>query len=220
MFWVIHHEKSLQYRQQNEHICATALYYYSSVNTTASRLAFRQRFSHDELFDVDGGQERHDWLPTVFGCHHHGPCIQNVGTVDTIEGRLLTFSNCLQHQVQPFQLADPTKPGHRKILALFLVDPHMKIISTAHVPCQQKDWWWEEVTGFASQHSAPRSDRGSTLADLPVELQDHVFKRVEDFPISLEDAKAIRLELMEERKNHVIRDRENFSSLTISLCEH
>ncbi|KAF8901528.1 hypothetical protein CPB84DRAFT_1771012 [Gymnopilus junonius] len=32
-----------------------------------------------------------------------------------------------------------------KILALFLVDPHIKILSTAHVPPKQKEWWQEEI---------------------------------------------------------------------------
>jgi hypothetical protein len=81
----------------------------------------------------------------VFGCYPDGPAVQNVGTVTCSEGRLLTFPNILQHQVQPCELANKSKPGHRKILALFLVDPNIRIISTANVPPQQKDWWSEEV---------------------------------------------------------------------------
>ena len=56
------------------------------------------------------------------------------------EGRLVTFPNTVQHRVAPFALADPTKPGHRKILALFLIDPHRRVISTANVPPQQAEW--------------------------------------------------------------------------------
>lgn len=40
-----------------------------------------------------------------------------------------------------FKLQDPTKPGHRRFIALWLVDPHRRILSTANVPPQQKDWW-------------------------------------------------------------------------------
>ena len=43
---------------------------------------------------------------------------------------LLAFPNVVQHRVSPFRLADPTRPGHRKLLALFLVDPHIRILST------------------------------------------------------------------------------------------
>ncbi|KAF9481710.1 hypothetical protein BDN70DRAFT_876031 [Pholiota conissans] len=67
--------------------------------------------------------------------------------VDTREGRLLMFPNTWQHRVGPFKLVDPSKPGHRKIVALFLVDSYINIISImAYVPCQQQQqqwWWWD-----------------------------------------------------------------------------
>lgn len=195
--------------QLNEHICATATYYYDSVNITGSRLGFRQQSSTDQASDVSYEQDEHDWLTAVFGCENEGPGVQDVGTVDTLEGRLLTWPNILQHQVQPFELADSSEPGHRKILALFLVDPNIRIISTANVPCQQRHWWSEHI------------QRGSGgISDLPVELQDHVFGQVEDFPLSLKEAKELRLELMEERKNFVVRHDEEFKQHQFSLCEH
>lgn len=67
--------------------------------------------------------------------------LQDIGNVDTHEGHL-SFPSILLHRVEPFKLVDPTKPRHRKIVAL-LVDPDIKIISTAHAPCQRKDWWIE-----------------------------------------------------------------------------
>ena len=79
-------------------------------------------------------QNHFEWLSEVFGCENEGPTVQEIGSVETREARLLTFPNVLQHRVSPFKLADPTKPGHRKIVALFLVDPNIKVISTAHVP--------------------------------------------------------------------------------------
>jgi len=57
------------------------------------------------------------------------------------EGRLITFPNIIQHRVDSFRLQDPTKAGHRKIVALFLVNPHTKVLSSAQIPCQRKDWW-------------------------------------------------------------------------------
>ena len=145
----------------------------------------------------------------MFGCEQDGPSVQDVGAVDTLEGRLVTWPNILQHQVQPFELADRSKPGHRKILALFLVDPNIRVISTANVPCQQRHWWSEYI----------QLEKGR-ISDLPVELQDHVFGQVEDFPLSLKEAKELRLELMEERKDFVIRHDEEFKQYTFSLCEH
>jgi hypothetical protein len=52
--------------------------------------------------------------------------------------------------VRPFELLDPSRPGHRKILALFLVNPHCPIISTANIPCQQKNWWVDEIRNMGS----------------------------------------------------------------------
>ncbi|TFK24949.1 hypothetical protein FA15DRAFT_618654 [Coprinopsis marcescibilis] len=197
----------------NEHIVATALYYYSSSNITRSSLAFRQISDAEAAHELPYEQSVHDWLTDVFGCNNEEASVQFVGAVDTPEGRLLTFPNILQHQVQPFDLEDGTKPGHRKILALFLVDPHVRVISTASVPCQQLDWWRENVE---SSQSLGRSG----LKNLPLELRDQVFSDVEDFPISLAEAKTLREELMDERKKFVLDHGLAVSSVTFSLCEH
>ena len=52
-----------------------------------------------------------------------------------------------QHRVSSFSLLDRTRPGHRRFVALWLVDPHQRIISTANVPPQRADWWAEAVLG-------------------------------------------------------------------------
>ena len=130
---------------QNEHICATALYYYDNENISSSRLAFRQQSSIDGIDEMNYPQDEHQWLWEVFGCRNNTAAVQEIGSVSCKEGRLITFPNILQHKVCPFRLADPTKKGHRKILALFLVDPGIRVISTANVPPQQRGWWSEEV---------------------------------------------------------------------------
>jgi hypothetical protein len=84
-------------------------------------------------------------MPAVFGLQNESPAVQNIGTVECREGRLIAFPNVLQHCVEPFTLLDPTKHGHRNIIALFLVDPNLRIISTANVPPQRKDWWADEL---------------------------------------------------------------------------
>ncbi|TFK26792.1 hypothetical protein FA15DRAFT_679397 [Coprinopsis marcescibilis] len=197
----------------NEHICATSIYYYSSQNITSSSLAFRQHISPDDPSEISNAQDHHDWLSEVFGLEQHGPCVQNVGAIETKEGRLVTFPNILQHQVQPFKLLDPTKPGHRKILAFFLVDPSTRIISTANVPCQRLDWWKDATISEGAGLT-------SGLFELPPELQHQVFEGVDGFPINPDDAMAIRLEFMEERKQYVISHTNDFMKDTISLCEH
>ncbi|KAF9530887.1 hypothetical protein CPB83DRAFT_787442 [Crepidotus variabilis] len=204
--------------QMNEHICASALYYYSTENIENSALAFRQQSDTTGADIVNYNQDDHQFLEDIFGCTNNSPGVQVVGEVDTREGRLLVFPNILQHQVQPFSLKDPSKPGHRKILALFLVDPHFRILSTANVPPQQKDWWRERVMRDAATATGGVS---KSLNRLPPELRRLVFDNVqEDFPIGLDEAKAIREELMEERKVYHLSQDKIFKSNEFSLCEH
>ncbi|KAK2823870.1 hypothetical protein FQN49_007534 [Arthroderma sp. PD_2] len=162
------------------------------TNITESRLAYRHIGDSSDLDDIEYEEEDHYWLEEIFGCEEHGPSMQEIGNVACKEGRLLTFPNILQHRVEPFNLKIPTKPGHLKILALFLVDPNLRIISTANVPSQRADWRAESVSW------------GGVLEKLPRELFDEVLSHLDDFPMSMEEAKELRLELMEERKASMV----------------
>jgi len=170
----------------NEHICATALFYYDSDNITDSYLEFRQEV---DSMDMTCKPSQYEWeaAEAMFGIQNEGSAIQGLGRVLTRPGRLLAFPNVLQHKVGQFGLKDATKAGHRKILAMFLVDPHIQILSTANVPPQRVDWWAVEV-----QKVPP-------FSDLPVELFDRIMEHVEDFPISWDEACEMREELMAER---------------------
>ncbi|KAI7486766.1 hypothetical protein KC357_g2680 [Hortaea werneckii] len=193
----------------NEHICASALYYYDCENITESHLSFREAISTEDLDRKHYDQDDWGHLETFYGVENGGPGIQELGRVETKEGRVLAFPNVLQHRVEPFRLADPARPGHRKIVALFLVDPYVRIPSTINVPPQRKDWW---------QESALASE--SRFGDLPPELVENVVRNVEDFPIDLEEAKQLRLELMEERKVFVAAADAKLREDTFSFCEH
>ncbi len=174
----------------NEMICASAIYYYDQDNVTDSHLAFRQAMDTDEIMMIPE-QNEHESLEKFLGVEQEGPAVQELGQVLTREGRLLVFPNCLQHRVQPFELQDKTRPGHRKILAMFLVNPHRPILSSAHVPPQRRDWWADEVR------------KGGTLSALPNEILDMTVSMVDDFPISWDKAVEIREQLMAERGGFV-----------------
>lgn len=58
------------------------------------------------------------------------------------------------------------------------------------------------------------------ITQLSPELMDKIFESVDDFPIAMEEAKEIRLKLMEERKDFVVEQKEAFESARFSLCEH
>lgn len=136
------------------------------------------------------------------------PSIQEFGSLSTKEGRLLAFPNVLQHRVSPFELTDPSKPGHRKILALFLVDPKIQVISTANVPPQQKSWWEEYVISKAKP-----------ITNMPPEIYQQTLAHV-DFPYTLKEATAIMEEVIEERKADVAQVNELYQSHLVSYCEH
>jgi hypothetical protein len=86
--------------QMNEYICATALYYLESENVTSSSLSFRMQ-TPQELMGEKGfqaGQNSYYWLEAVYGTGLGGgsqPCVQNYGSVETRQGRLLAFPNVL-----------------------------------------------------------------------------------------------------------------------------
>jgi hypothetical protein len=116
----------------NERIVSTGLYYWDSENITESRLGFRAA-----LDDPEYEQNDDDGLREVYGLRDEDALNQLLGSAATPEGRCLAFPNILQHRVSAFRLADPTRPGHRKILAFFLVDPSEPVVSTSDVPPQQ-----------------------------------------------------------------------------------
>ncbi|MCB5181919.1 DUF4246 domain-containing protein [Streptomyces antimicrobicus] len=116
----------------NERIVSTGIFYWDSENITESRLGFRAA-----LDDPDYEQNDDDGMREVYGLENEDPLNQELGSVATPAGRCLAFPNILQHRVGSFRLADPTRPGHRKILAFFLVDPSTRIVSTSDVPPQQ-----------------------------------------------------------------------------------
>ncbi|KAH6880363.1 hypothetical protein B0T10DRAFT_519294 [Thelonectria olida] len=171
----------------NEHICATALYYYDCENITDSGLAFRTHANGDILYDL-GYKQGDVWgIEGLYAIEWNGSMIQDIGSVLIREGRSLFYPNVYQRRIEPFELADKTRPGHQKMLALFLVDPLVPIISTANVPPQQRDWWADSVRGLP------------LLDTLPSEIMNMVIDNV-DFPMGEAAAKEIREELIAERR--------------------
>ncbi|KAK4634837.1 hypothetical protein CLAFUW4_00328 [Fulvia fulva] len=194
--------------QLNEHIAASALYYYDTENITDSYLAFREGVDKDELNDYE--QSECYALMEIYGIRNYwGNAIQVLGMTNTREDRLLVFPNVLQHRVSPFELKDKAKPGHRKLLALFLVDPFIRIPSTSNVPPQQREWWARAM-----------EEKGTLSQKLPMELVDQIIEDVEDFPITLEEAKELRGQLIEERKVYVNDSMQPYQNDGYCFCEH
>jgi len=160
----------------------------------------------------------------MFGITRDSAMVQEVGEVQTPvrspsltcsltqlpalfqTGRLLVFPNIYQHALDSFKLKDGSKPGHRKILVFFLVDPTQRITSTATIPPQNVAW---RDPGLLAR----------VVNELPPELAEMVTKHIGN-EITLEEAKEHRLKLMEERT--VAKDvvTQVIFSRPFSLCEH
>ena len=122
-------------------------------------------------------------------CIRDSPCVQDIGDVITKTHRCVAFPNLYQHQVQPFRLEDPTKPGYRRILVFFLVDPTQKILSATDVAPQQREWISEAM--YHASHN-------SSFAKLPVELLTMISSENEG-AMTRSEAEKYREELMSER---------------------
>lgn len=126
--------------------------------------------------DIVVGQDRYHWLGSIYGVYlgcQGSPCLQNYGSVATTQGRLLAFPNVMQHRVAPFELVDKEKSGHRQFVALWLVDPYQRIVSTANVPPQQMSWMAEE----ALKKSASETEDGGK-SQVPPEMRPGAMEAV------------------------------------------
>ena len=63
-----------------------------------------------------------------------------LGKVGTNPGRIVAWPNYLHHKSGGISLHDETKPGSRTLCCFHLVDPTLRIRSTATVPPQQSSW--------------------------------------------------------------------------------
>ncbi|OAJ35763.1 hypothetical protein BDEG_20007 [Batrachochytrium dendrobatidis JEL423] len=119
----------------NESIVATGLYYYDVENITTPKLDFRVAV---DRFDYQGASDMY-WKD-VYDIDQESPRNQYIGSLELPNGRCVVYPNRYQHKEQSFELADPTQPGHCKILTFFVVNPSRRIVSTAHVAPQQPQW--------------------------------------------------------------------------------
>ena len=88
-------------------------------------------------------------------------------------------------------MVDPTKPGVRKIVVFFLVDPTRRISSATDVAPQKEEWLKNTL------HTA-KADDSSRLSTMPLELLDAQADLVEGI-MTKKEALEIREELMKER---------------------
>ncbi|KAL5039157.1 hypothetical protein RTP6_7808 [Batrachochytrium dendrobatidis] len=147
----------------NESIIATGLYYYDVENITTPKLDFREavdRFERRKASEI--------YWKDVYDIDRESPRNQYIGSLELPNGRCVVYPNQYQHKEQSFELADPTQPGHCKILTFFVVNPACRIVSTAHVAPQQPQWYnssldktpippelWNDITQYIQGVQSP-----------------------------------------------------------------
>lgn len=161
------------------------MYCLESENMQNNGMQFRQIADLEQLAEID--YERGDtvWLEQVFGLKNHEPAIQEVGTVRMFDGRAITWPNTLGHR-GVLELHDKTKPGYAHVLQFSLIDPNIRIISTANVPPQRLDWKREA-------ESIPDVTR------LSLEEKLKLIPRDGNYPWALQEANEILREAQKER---------------------
>ena len=95
-------------------------------------------------------------------------------------------------------------------MSLFLVHPYQRIPSTTTIPPQQAHW---------AVRAMLESPEDSPFTKLPVELLEQVANNTETL-MSDSEAKAYRLQLMDERTAfEVVHDERHFKA-SFNMCEH
>ncbi|GLD99161.1 hypothetical protein PINS_up007879 [Pythium insidiosum] len=187
---------------ETENIVATGIYYFGSKNITESKLSFRVIVQPPESAHGDFAG-----MATAYGLESDRALVQSLGAAVAVEDRCIVFPNTFQHKVEPFELTDPSKPGVRKILAFFIVDPSKKIHSTPVIPPQQATWLQEAQRDvLRGVHRLPEVVAEDTLSDMLGR------------GMSLDNAMDHRERLMKQRGPFNFDDHEE--ELMFSLCEH
>ena len=173
---------------QNDHICASAFYTVSLDNVNIPVMAFRHIAEIASLSEVQHEPNDTAWLKQVFGLDVGDPAVQESGKILCYEGRMITFPSTIQHRYESIELADKSKPGSAKAFSFFLVDPNIRIISTANVPPQRLDW------AFEGADAAELEGLNESLDKLSMGFQD----RRENLPFSMNEAKRLHAQVFKE----------------------
>ena len=145
----------------------------------------------------------------MYGLKEDKPLVQPLGSCVTRKGRVLAWPNTHQHKVGPVSLVDPTRPGKRTILCFFLVDPTLRVRSTATVPPQQLAWVQEAVHPVL----ATKLDDDS--------LQEMVSSQLASSTLLTYEAACQRRERLMDERREVNEDfSEHVLARPFSLCEH
>lgn len=149
-------------------------------------MEFRNIIDMDTLASVEHEQNDFIWLRQVYGLENGEPAIQRSGSIKCKSGRTVMYPSTVQHRLTKFELKDKSKKGHSRALVFYLVDPNIRIISTANIPPQRLDWTLD----------AKADDRNLTESMAQLALENKEKKG--SMPMSLNEALASRVHTLQE----------------------
>lgn len=88
-----HVDLRLIHSEQNERICGTVLYCYSSSNISEAKVSFRHRVSNDEAISLSTLARSAEACEDAYGIKDIGPAVQVLGDVIMREDRTISFPN-------------------------------------------------------------------------------------------------------------------------------
>ncbi|CEJ81140.1 hypothetical protein VHEMI01285 [[Torrubiella] hemipterigena] len=172
---------------RNEHIVATSVMYFDSVNTNATMAPMSLRAPtvlYPRLYQPDlyssffveqyGITEGTRTLPPGNPPAEYRT-MQSVGPIVMPDGRLVAYPNALHRSNASIFLHERGRPYHRRMIAMHLVDPHVRICSTRNVPPQQHGKQWLEAM-FSRGRWPGRK--------LPVELVQMILSYIDYWPLA------------------------------------
>ncbi|KAF8702912.1 hypothetical protein RHS03_06324, partial [Rhizoctonia solani] len=150
-------------------------------------------------------------VPTKIYLPGSDPPVNKLGSVITCQDRYTAVPTPYQHRASPFELADKSRPEHRKIVALPLVDSALQRPSATVVPLQQKEW---RVLPIATN---------LILKAAFGKFSPKTIDRINTFAggfMTQTEAEAYRLELMDGRKAFMGEKDEKFMMVPFHMCMH
>ena len=148
-------------------------------------MEFRHIVDIDTLAEIEHEQNDFIWLRQIFGLENGEPAIQRGGSIKCSVGRTVMLPSTVQHRLTRFELKDKSKQGYTRGLAFYLVDPNIRIISTANIPPQRLDWTLD---------GSVEGDLATSMAQLALDNKD----KKGSMPMSLNEALTTRAEALSD----------------------
>jgi hypothetical protein len=178
----------------NENIVATGIYPYSSENVQEPTVQFSQTLC-DKYNNIN--DDTREFLSTLGVDDFYEV---DLGKVSLKQDRCFAYPNHIIREWAPLELQDQTKPGYFKFIKFFLVDPALRIVSTANVPPQQEEWFMEELKQIPFFQQLPR--------DIFALIKNNL-----EWPMSFAQARKYRKERLQIERNAV-------EDICLQNCEH